>query len=177
MQQQRKISRNHVPTIILFPVETFISPTPLPRSTLRGSARVAGFIEPIQHLPSPSHLRLTISLSLASRSFSMPYLACRHSDSDIVHKKAGRHHMLTERAAIHIARCSNRECQLKAECSESPLSIFLHQAQAEAYSLRLLLCGVLSPPPTQVCLLHRLNPLAVWLRDRNAYRVFESFRG
>ena len=106
MQQQSKISRNHVPTTILFPVETFISPTPLPRSTLRGSARVAGFIEPIQHLPSPSHLRLTISLSLASRSFSMPYLACRHSDSDIVHKKAGRHHMLTERAAIHIARCS-----------------------------------------------------------------------
>ena len=110
MQQQRKISRNHVPTTIVFPVETFISPTPLPRSTLRGSARVAGFIEPIQHLPSPSHLSLTISLSLASRSFSMPYLACRHSDSDIVHKKAGRQAgvicSLIERAAIHNARCS-----------------------------------------------------------------------
>ena len=132
MQQQRKISRNHVPTIIVFPVETFISPTPLPRSTLRGSARVAGFIEPIQHLPSPSHLRLTISLSLASRSFSMPYLACRHSDSDIVHKKAGRQagrrHMLAHRESgySHCTMLSNRECELNNECSESPPSIFLH---------------------------------------------------
>ena len=121
--------RNFSQPCMYQPVETFISPT-LP--TLRGSARVAGLIEPIQHLPSPSYLSLTISLSLASRSFSMPYLACRHSDSDIVHKKAGRQagrrHMLAHRESgySHCTMLSNRECELNNECSESPPSIFLH---------------------------------------------------